>query len=541
MANKRAKKLISQTTKIQYINAQLPKESIVNKEIVEKTDKIIEANSKIKKEIEEKKVDINPKKAKKTIGGSFLYIMSLLLLLSCIICLVLFEYRVYTLDVLPTKYFVILTGFLSVLLLLTGYVVIRKKGVLLRIFMLSFMLALSFASILVSPYLQNTQKFLQGTQVKKDFLSYKVLVLKDSNFKSLENLKGENIGYLNDDYRDIIKSRLKINYNEIIKEDFSEMLEKFITGEISALVLENGRLNLANELIEKFDEKTRTIYEFEVEVPDEIKPAEENIKVSETPFVLYISGIDQYGKVKSVRGRSDVNQIMIVNPNTSKVLIVNTPRDYYVQLHGTTGLKDKLTHAGVYGIEKSITTLEDLYNIDIDYYLRVNFNTLIEVVDVIGGIDINSDKAFTAYTDNSVKVQKGINHFNGKQALAYSRERYSYVSGDRHRGENQQQVISAIIEKLTSSEVLLNKYNDILKTLDGTFQTNMPVDKITSMIKFQLDKMPKWKIESIAVDGFNSSNYTYSMGSNRKLYVMEPNMETVNNAISHIKEVLNEN
>lgn len=474
-------------------------------------------------------------------SGLFLYIVGIFLVLVCIICLGIFEYKVYTLNVLPIKYFALLSFVLGFLLLFLGYVIIARKNIILRVVMLSIMLGLSFGSLIVSPYLQSTRNFLQGTQVKKDFLSYSVLVLKNSTYGKIDDLKDKNLGYLKDKYNDKIKDNLKIDYNEVIEEDFSRILEDFINEKIAALVLESGRLNLAREIEEEFEKKTKIIYEFEVEVTDEIKPAEDDVKVSSEPFALYISGIDQYGQVKSVRGRSDVNQIMVVNPNTSKVLIVNTPRDYYVQLHGTTGLKDKLTHAGVYGIERSVTTLEDLYNININYYLRVNFNTLIKVVDVIGGIDINSDKAFTAHTDKSVKVVKGINHFNGKQALAYSRERYTYASGDRHRGENQQQVISAIIDKLTSSEVLMKKYNEILETLDGTFQTNMPVDKITSLIRFQLDKMPKWKVESIAVDGYNSMNYTYSMGSNRRLYVMEPNMDTVNAAISRMKEILNEN
>lgn len=567
--SKKTKRLVSQNTKKQYMNAELPKENISNnkkfKEEIKQEKSItlkqkddlsltkvlsaLEAEaigksaSKINNSISttEKKEDKNNIDDTQKNSISFSYIISILLVIICVLSLGIFEFKVYTLNVLPIKYFALLSIILVILLLFLGYVVIARKNIILKVVMLSIMLGLSFGSLIVSPYLQSTRDFLQGTQVKKDFLSYSVLVLKNSTYEKLEDLKGKNLGYLKDKYNGKIKDNLNIKYNEVVEEDFSKILESFMNEELSALVLESGRLNLAKEVEEEFEEKTKIIYEFEVEVTDEIKPEEDDIKVSSEPFALYISGIDQYGQVKSVRGRSDVNQIMVVNPNTSKVLIVNTPRDYYVQLHGTTGLKDKLTHAGVYGIERSVTTLEDLYNININYYLRVNFNTLIKVVDVIGGIDIDSDKAFTAHTDKSVKVVKGINHFNGKQALAYSRERYTYATGDRHRGENQQQVISAIIDKLTSSEVLMKKYNEILETLDGTFQTNMPVDKITSLIRFQLDKMPKWKVESMAVDGANSMNYTYSMGSNRRLYVMEPNMDTVNAAIARMKEILNEN
>ena len=255
---------------------------------------------------------------------------------------------------------------------------------------------------------------------------------------------------------------------------------------------------------------------------------------------MYISGIDQYGNVNSVRGRSDVNQLAIVNPKTNHILLVNTPRDFYVQLAGTTGLRDKLTHAGIYGIDKSIKTLENLYSIDISHYVRVNFNTVIKVVDVIGGIDIESDKAFRAWTNKNVYVEKGWNHFDGAQALAYARERLTYVDGDHHRGRNQQQVITAILNKVTNSKVLISKYNSILGALDGSFQTDMSMEEITSFIRYQIDKMPHWNIESIAVTGSGDMQPTYSMGSKLKLYVMEPNMNSVNEAKKRINEVLNE-
>ncbi len=494
-------------------------------------------------ETEEKWVSSTPGIEKRDRGKKF-NIFNIIGMLSVVVSLVIlakFEYKIFKLNVLPFKYFALISLAISIVWLVLSFISIKQRSRIIKTLGVICLIVISGVSIIATPYLQNTEKFLQGTQVKKDFLSYSVLTLKDSNFDRIDDLKEKSISYLKDDYNDVLKANLKIEFKERVEEDFSLMTESFLEGKVDAIVLESGHLALAKDEIEDFEDKIKIIYEFNVEISNKIKPSDKDVKVSEESFILYISGIDQYGKVKSVRGRSDVNQLVVVNPNSKKVLIVNTPRDYYVQLHGTTGLKDKLTHAGVYGIEKSVTTLEDLYDTKINYYLRVNFNTLIKVVDVIGGIDVISDKAFTPHTDRSVRVVKGLNHFNGKAALAYARERYAYASGDRHRGENQQQVITAIIDKLTSSEVLMNKYNDILETLDGTFQTSMPVDKITSLIRFQLDKMPKWEINSIAVDGYNSSNYTYSMGSNRKLYVMEPNLDSVNKAKEKIKGVLDEN
>lgn len=170
----------------------------------------------------------------------------------------------------------------------------------------------------------------------------------------------------------------------------------------------------------------------------------------------------------------------------------------------------------------------------------VNFNILVKVVDVIGGVDIYSDKAFIPWTNRKLSINSGINHMNGEMALAYARERKTYATGDNHRGSNQQDVITAIINKLTTSNVLISKYNSILNTLDGSFQTDISTSSITSFIKYQLDKMPSWNVESTAVTGYNSYNYIYSMGYNYKLYVMEPDYNSVEKVKEKINEVLNE-
>ena len=220
---------------------------------------------------------------------------------------------------------------------------------------------------------------------------------------------------------------------------------------------------------------------------------------------MYLSGVDQYGQSGTVVGRSDVNQLIVVNPKAHRILLVNTPRDYYVQLAGTTGLKDKLTHAGIYGIETSVKTMEELYGIKINYYVRVNFDSLIKV--------------------------------NGKQALAYARERYSYETGDRHRGENQQQVISAIIEKVTGSSTLLANYNSIIKSLQGSIQTDMPSDMIINLFRSELSNDVDWEIKTISVDGTGGMEPTYSMGS-QALYVMIPNDVTVQQAKDEISKTM---
>lgn len=459
----------------------------------------------------------------------------------CLACFIFFGHSLIQVNIVPTKYLILCFGILSVVFFLLIFFLFVKEGLLSKILIVTMMSALSLLLVFASSYFHQTTQFFSGTKTKDyDTLTYSVFVLKNQEYKSLTDLKNLSIGYLEHDSETIQKElQEKITYQEKKASDIGELVDSLFDKKLQAICLEEGHLFLLREEIDNFEQDIQMIYTFQVRVDGTSENAGVQ-DVSNSSFVLYISGIDQYGNVNSVRGRSDVNQIAVVNTRTNHILLVNTPRDYYVQLAGTTGLKDKLTHAGIYGINKSIATLENLYKIDIEYYLRVNFDTLIKVVDIIGGIDIYSDATFTCWTNKNVHVNTGWNHFNGAQALAYSRERHAYLTGDHHRGANQQQVITAIIHKMTQSSVLINKYSSILNAMDGSFQTNLPTPMLTSFIKYQLDEMPVWNVESIAVTGQNSMDYTYSMGTSQKLYVMEPDYSSVTNAISKIKAVYNE-
>lgn len=454
-----------------------------------------------------------------------------------------FIYQVLKLNVVPTKYLVGGCIGIGLFFLLFLYLLYSKKSIVIKIISIVLLLLCSTGFLYGTKYIVNTYNFIENTKAEYDTLSYSILVLSDSGYNSIDDLKDKNILYLNNDYQEEIKTELnkKITYKENLKEEFGSVIDGLLNGENDAIVLEESYITIVKDEMDDFESRTKVIYTFDVREKFHIENEEqkENITITMEPFILYISGIDQWGNRVSTRGRSDVNQLAVVNPKTNHILLVNTPRDYYVQLAGTTGLRDKLTHAGIYGVEKSIKTLENLYDIDISHYLRVNFNTVVQVVDVIGGIDINSDQAFKPRHGKEYVV-KGWNHFDGAMALAYARERYAYKTGDHHRGANQQQVITAILEKVTKSSVLISKYNSILSTLNGSFNTDMSTSEITSFIKYQLDKMPSWKIDTFAVTGSGSMDYTYSMGSKYKLYVMEPNMNTVNTAKAKINEVLNE-
>ncbi|WP_455052406.1 LCP family glycopolymer transferase [Mogibacterium sp.] len=262
------------------------------------------------------------------------------------------------------------------------------------------------------------------------------------------------------------------------------------------------------------------------------KKAEDAVDVTSKPFNIYISGMDTTGKITE-EARSDVNMIITVNPKTHKVLMTSIPRDYLVELQN--GEKDKLTHTGLMGIDETTSDVEDLLGIKINYYVKVNYNTLKDLVNSIGGITINSDKAFISYI-GKYRFVEGENQLDGAKALAYARERHAYSDGDNHRVRNQQEVLKAIVKKLTGSTTLLTRYNKILKYLAPTMEMNLTRAEVKALVKFQLGKNPKWKFESNSLEGFDAFSTVYSAG-NQKLYVMKPDEESIKKARQKIKEI----
>lgn len=260
---------------------------------------------------------------------------------------------------------------------------------------------------------------------------------------------------------------------------------------------------------------------------------QEMLEVPEGTFVMYISGADTWGRA-STKSRSDVNILAVVNTNTKKVLLVSTPRDYYVPLSISNGVKDKLTHAGIYGINTSMETLEMLYGVDIQYYVKVNFTGFVGIIDALGGVDVYSDSTFTVGEDFS--YTQGMNYMSGIEALAFARERYSFSGGDRARGTHQMEVIKAVLNKCASSSILYN-YADVMNSISGCFTTNMSQQKIASLVKMQLGDMAQWTITSMSVDGTGASKTTYSIPS-QKAYVMIPDEATVQAAKDSIAAVL---
>ena len=265
------------------------------------------------------------------------------------------------------------------------------------------------------------------------------------------------------------------------------------------------------------------------------------MEVTEQPFNVYISGIDVYGEITQ-ESRSDVNLIATINPKTHKILLTTTPRDYYVTIPGVSGEKrDKLTHAGIYGIDTSIATLENLYETDIPFYVRVNFTSVEEIVDVMGGVDVESELAFTTGEEAGaiVEVKDGKNHFTGKEALAFVRERKALAAGDNQRGKNQQALLTGLIKQAISPMIIF-RANDMINSVTGNAETNMSEAQIKSLIRMQIGDMKGWEIESMAATGDDSGKkncYSYSGGP---LYVTVPDMSSVEAIKTRMQEIMKE-
>ena len=321
-----------------------------------------------------------------------------------------------------------------------------------------------------------------------------------------------------------INKQLKKSIETEVFDNMEEMAQALMNEDIDIIVYDANYQKTMEKADENFKSGTRVIYEYTVEDTQDVSL---DVPIQSEPFTVYISGIDIYGNVEDT-SRSDVNVIATVNPTTHQILLVTTPRDYYVEIPGISGgMKDKLTHAGNYGVDVSINTLEELYQVSIPFYARLNFTSFINIIDILGGVDVDSEYAFTTGTDAGavVEIKEGENHLDGQEALAFARERHALVDGDNQRGKNQEALITAMIKKMVSPSMIV-KAADILDEAADSVETNMTMKQIRSLIKQQLSEHSDWQIYSMAADGTNGQEMCYSTGS-QYLYVTIPNEETV--------------
>lgn len=422
-----------------------------------------------------------------------------------------------------------------------------------------------------------------------EHIQMSVVVDTEDPAQTVEDIVGYRVAYLSEEVSEgatatmeKLNAQLDGEVEYVEYEDIVSMVDALLAGEVDALIINEAYLAILEEQegYEDLFEKIRilttyevegTYHEVEIEIETETEISTEISTETESggtttskpssgggsgaiwkpssgktgflgkgdgpsaiedgTFVVYISGIDTRGN-PSVRRNSDVNILAAVNTNTRTVQLINTPRDYYITHPKSKGVKDKLTHAGCYSVECSAGALANLYDVKIDYYVKVNFSGFVEIIDAMGGVDVYSDYEFGGF------AKKGYNHFTGGQALRFARDRKSFAAGDNQRGKHQMAVIKGVIDKLASPEWLTN-YEEMLTAISGSFVSNFSSQEVYSLIRDQLENPSAWTVHTYAVTGTGARDYTYSI-KNLKVYVCVPNYDTVNTAKEKIRAVIGE-
>jgi len=475
---------------------------------------------------------------------------------------VVLTYTVIHIDLLPAKYLVLFIAIILTLNILSAVFLLVKK-VWTRIIAVIIHILLIVMSIVGINYVGKADTFLDDAfeNYTYDITNYNIIVNATSKYNTLQDLNGKDISYLNF-YEDIDQIKKEVS-KKIENPEFKEQIDLFVTtdyllkDEISALEIDDGFLGDLDENYSDIEKRIRIIDTFEVKT--KVKK-EENVSNTTTAPIdpnapstttteklekiksgdsinIYISGSDARSKTIQANSRSDVNMILTINPNTKTILMTSIPRDYEVLPHGKTGLTGKLSHVGIYGLETTKKTVEDLMGIEINYAVKMGFSAVVELVDLVGGIDINSDQEFDSYHMKGWHVKKGINHMDGAHALAYARERYAYSSGDRHRVLNQQQVLQATLKKMMKSQSLLTQYDQVLSSLSQFYITDVPRSVISKYVKMQLNNMTSWKFKSQSVNGGRKYAKTFS-APNTDLFIATPDYNSIKKSRNKIKQTI---
>lgn len=476
----------------------------------------------------------------------------ILITLMFAVALSLFMVILFGTKLIPTKYLLAIGGFL-LLLVLCVFILCwdsRRRGRM--VFALILMMIVLSLLLIGTLYLVRAVDTLDDiTQVEVESADVGIYVRTEDGAQSLSSVVGYNFGILSSLDREntdaaITEIEEELGEKLVVQEyeGLAELIDSILTTHQSdAIIINSAYLDLLEDMegYENAYSQLREVHVQKVEtviVPETTQatePGEANPDEPQTPesnaFIMYISGIDsRSGLIK--KSRSDVNILAVVNPDTHQILLVSTPRDFYVPLPISNGKPDKLTHAGIYGIKVSIGTLEMLYDTEIDYYFRVNFSGFEKIIDALGGVTVYSEHSFSS---GGYTYKKGENKMNGEKALNFARDRYSFASGDRQRGKNQMEVIKGVIKKALSPALLKN-YTKIMDSVSGSFETSIPYDVLAELVRDQLDQGGEWNIVSYSVNGSGATKKPYSLSTNA--YVMVPNQDTVDTAKEMIQQVI---
>lgn len=446
-------------------------------------------------------------------------------------------YQIFKLQILPDN---ILIPIILVLILLTLIFVLlinfSTHGLVSKILCSLMVVVLSTVYGLGNYYLYSTNTTLetvtdQGNKAKN---TVSVVVLNSSGLENVNSLEGSKLGVLKTIGNEATKKSLtdlkknNVTYTKKTYDNMLGMLKALYDGEVDAIVLNEAyRSNVCDlEDYTNFNNDTKVIHKT-VYYTKENSSSLAVSDITSKPFNILISGNDSFGSLDE-NSRSDVDMLVTINPVTSTILLTSIPRDSYVKevcndYACNYGVYDKLTHTGIYGVDTTKDTIENLLDIDINYVYRVNFTSMIDIVDALGGVDVTVPEGMAVskfYTNSNLEgVHEGENHLDGKRALAYSRERKAYLDGDLQRARNQQQVLQAMFKKATSPEIIKN-YTSLLKALIGAFDTNMTTKEITSFIKYQIQAKPSWKFEQFVLKGDNDLKMSAELGSEVSVVIL---------------------
>lgn len=439
-------------------------------------------------------------------------------------------------NILAFRYLNVITAAVVILVALVSLLlIIYRKAEKFTIFFLTLAILVSSVSFFALQQFVGFTSHINSTSNYSEY-SMSVVVLKDSevhNVTQLDSVTGptdtdnENIQKLIADIKTSQGKELTVEQST----SYLAAYKSLVSGEAKAIVLNSVFENIIESEYPDYASKIRKIYT--KNITKEVAAP----KVSKNKFFnVYVSGIDTYGPISSV-SRSDVNILMTVNRDSKKILLTTTPRDSYVPIaDGGNNQKDKLTHAGIYGVDSSIHTLENLYGVDINYYVRLNFTSFLKLIDLLGGVDVYNDQEFTS-RHGKFHFPVGNVHLDSEQALGFVRERYSLADGDRDRGRNQQKVIVAIIQKLTSTEALKN-YSDIIQGLQDSLQTNMPIETMMDLVNAQLESGGSYKVNSQDLKGTGRMGLPSYAMPDSNLYMMEIDDSSLAAAKSAIQDVM---
>ena len=463
-------------------------------------------------------------------------IFNIITIISTIIAII-FGIMLFVLGMVPEKYLVAIYATFIVLYLILIYLVFKKNvKTSVKIFCVVLFIIFDIVFGMGIKYISKTIDFVDVINnelfQKEEFY---IMVLKESSIEKLEELSNKKIGVqssLNSDKAvETLDKEIKTSTEKY--SDAMLMFDDLEDNKLDAVLINSSIKNLFNDELKDTASNLRELYVLSVPIKKADNEVLKVVDVTRKPFNIYVAGGDAYGSIDKVTN-TDVNMIITVDPVNKKMLLTSIPRDYYVNLPSFgEDTYDKLTHAGYYGIEESIKAVEKLLDIDINYYVKVNFSTIEEIVDAVGGVDVQSDYNFCV---GNRCFKKGINHLDGASALTFARERHSFSDGDIQRVKNQQKVLTALINKISSSYTLISKYSNILSAAKGSIAISMDEKSINKFVKLQLNDMTPWNMESQNLVGTGASKATYTFPS-IQLYVMLRNEESVTQAKEKIREI----